>query len=308
MMCLADMPYTGDAEFICDDCRKTADVQDAVQTKKTDGRTSPFYLAECSRSPIIYVGGKSFAVDYILSLVPQGRDIMSPFVGGGSIELALSCRGQAVSAYDAFRPLVLFWQGVTEHGGAAVAQVSGPIIDDVTGLDALKKVRNQIRELASQQQPDTLLCAALYHVVNVCSFSGTGFASGFSKRRKEQSSYSVRYMDIFRMPDLLDVRLGHFRDSIPQHKGDFIYADPPYDLKTNNLYGYSGQLHKEFSHEEFAQVLLSHTGGFILSYNDTPRIRALYSGYPIIPLRKNNGMVVSSNDSQSEIIIDGRNR
>ncbi|NSX83447.1 hypothetical protein GOM44_03330 [Wolbachia endosymbiont of Atemnus politus] len=36
--------------------------------------------------------------------------MLSPFIGGGSIELALASRVTKVYGYDAFEPLVRFWQ------------------------------------------------------------------------------------------------------------------------------------------------------------------------------------------------------
>ena len=67
------------------------------------------------KSPLRYPGGKSRAVTQILNLITRGIDVLcSPFLGGGSIELACASRGIAVKAYDAFEPLVNFWQYLLE--------------------------------------------------------------------------------------------------------------------------------------------------------------------------------------------------
>ena len=35
-------------------------------------------------------------------------------------------------------------------------------------------------------------------------------------------------------------------------KDTFLYLDPPYDIK-DNLYGKSGDMHKRFDHDQFAE-------------------------------------------------------
>ena len=64
-----------------------------------------------NRSPIRYPGGKTRAVGVILSLIPaECKVIASPFLGGGSIEVALSDYGVKVYGYDVFDRLVNFWK------------------------------------------------------------------------------------------------------------------------------------------------------------------------------------------------------
>ena len=46
-----------------------------------------------------------------------------------------------------------------------------------------------------------------------------------------------------------------FKESIPENQGIFLYCDPPYFLKRSNLYGFKGNLHKNFDHESLFQLL-----------------------------------------------------
>ena len=66
------------------------------------------YLA----SPLRYAGGKSLAVGFILELLPDNlKRIASPFMGGGSIEIACANElGIGVTAYDVFDILCTYWQ------------------------------------------------------------------------------------------------------------------------------------------------------------------------------------------------------
>jgi site-specific DNA-adenine methylase len=57
-----------------------------------------------------------------------------------------------------------------------------------------------------------------------------------------------------------------FLSAYPTH---FAYLDPPYDVP--NLY-----LSERFDHERLAAILHARQSRWVLCYNDTPRIRALY--------------------------------
>ncbi|MGL5079656.1 MAG: DNA adenine methylase, partial [Waterburya sp.] len=63
------------------------------------------------KSPLRYPGGKSKVVDIITARFPKDIDVLvSPFIGGGSVELWASQNGIKVYAYDGFEPLVNFWK------------------------------------------------------------------------------------------------------------------------------------------------------------------------------------------------------
>jgi DNA adenine methylase len=68
-------------------------------------------------APIRYPGGKSSAVGYILELLPNNVEkVVSPFLGGGSVEVALAKElGLKVIAFDVFDILVNFWQVLLNH-------------------------------------------------------------------------------------------------------------------------------------------------------------------------------------------------
>ena len=69
-------------------------------------------------SPLRYAGGKSLAVGIIAGFLPEGiRKVVSPFIGGGSVEIALAKElGIDVVAYDIFDLLVNYWQQQTLNG------------------------------------------------------------------------------------------------------------------------------------------------------------------------------------------------
>ena len=63
------------------------------------------------KSPLRYPGGKSRAVKIITNLIPEKEDtLISPFFGGGSIELECAQNNKIVKGYDNFLPLTDFWE------------------------------------------------------------------------------------------------------------------------------------------------------------------------------------------------------
>jgi DNA adenine methylase len=61
------------------------------------------------KTPIRYAGGKSKAVKIITPYVKDIDKIVSPFIGGGSLEVHWASMGKEVIGYDLFDVLVNFW-------------------------------------------------------------------------------------------------------------------------------------------------------------------------------------------------------
>ena len=69
-------------------------------------------------SPLRYAGGKSKAIGLILENLPKLKEkkVISPFFGGGSVELCLSQMLEIeVIGYDIFNMLVNFWNVLINH-------------------------------------------------------------------------------------------------------------------------------------------------------------------------------------------------
>ena len=72
----------------------------------------------------------------------------------------------------------------------------------------------------------------------------------------------------------LRITCGDFRDAIETaHENCFLYLDPPYFEKGNQLYKFS--MSRE-DHEDLATRLRATPARWVLSYDDHPVIRQLY--------------------------------
>lgn len=68
-------------------------------------------------SPIRYAGGKSLAVGHIIELLPNNiNKVISPFFGGGSVEIAMSkYLDLEVIGFDIFDILCNYWKYQIEN-------------------------------------------------------------------------------------------------------------------------------------------------------------------------------------------------
>lgn len=128
--------------------------------------------------------------------------------------------------------------------------------------------------------------AAAFFVMNRISFSGVSYSGGFS-----QQSYLDRFTDssIARVEKiktvLNDVKITNTDYSeVLNHKSQFndedviVYCDPPYEsVNQKSLYGKTGSHHKNFDCEKFADDMRNCKFRWVISYDDSEKIRSLFS-------------------------------
>ena len=260
------------------------------------------------RTPIRYAGGKSRAYNFISSYIPfwpRPKTIVSPFMGGGSLEVRWASEmGINVIGYDVFDILVNYWK----H------QIEKPeqLYDILKGLEPSKEQYDEIKDILlhwdkvqnmfkgwktdhydRKPRPlDNDLGAAYYWFNHNLSY-GPMFLGWFSSIfLKKESLYqnSIERVRDFNVPNL-EVNCGSFDETIVAHTNDFLYCDPPYYMERKEgdddnkmfkaIYPNSNfpVHHTHFDHEKLRDLLHSHNGKFILSYNDCEWVRENYKGF-----------------------------
>jgi site-specific DNA-adenine methylase len=217
-----------------------------------------------------YAGGKQRAIKQLQPLLPD-EPIVSPFLGGGSLELT---HKHKVYANDCVEPLISFWKDMKDNRTNLIEQIQS---------------HYPLTKEAYKTLKSNPLTSATFFVVNRSCFSGC-MTGGFSGARFTQSS----------IDKLKDIDLSHFEFSCEDYETflnkfptHFAFLDPPYDCP--NLY-----LSPSFDHERLRRIL-GERSNWVLCYNDTPFIRKLYEGYTIEPVHWSYGM--NSTRKSNEIII-----
>lgn len=269
---------------------------------------SPKGYKRVSLSPIRYAGGKSAAVGLILENLPEipRKKIVSPFFGGGSFELAVSKElGWEVVGYDVFSVLVNFWN--------QLIQTPEKLADELSRLIPNKEEFTRNRHILLHYwetiKPETLhyetrnrlvltdeekgrlsdspLLQAAYYYYNMQLSYGPMFLGWPSSVYLDETKYAgiVEKIRAFRAGNL-KVLCDSFESVIPRHSEDFLFLDPPYYLGDDSkmfkgLYPNTNFAihHESFGHETLRDLLQKHRGGFFMTYNDCPTIRAWYSEY-----------------------------
>lgn len=243
------------------------------------------------KSPLRYAGGKSRGVIKISHFIPQETKVIcSPFIGGGSIELACANNGIFVYGYDNFKPLVEFWQCLLKNRNKLAE-----IVKEYYPLSKKKFYELQ----KSQHKPQSKYeRAAIFYVLNRSSFSGTTMSGGMSPNHPRFTISSIERIENFQIENL-HVEQADFKESIPKAKNTLLYLDPPY-LINQKLYGNRGNLHEGFDHNGLAKIL-KNRDNWILSYNESNEIDDLYDGYTFYYPKWKYGM--SNNKKSREVLI-----
>jgi DNA adenine methylase len=87
-------------------------------------------------------------------------------------------------------------------------------------------------------------------------------------------------------PGKVQVSCASFEEAITKHPNDFLFLDPPYYLGGESKM-FKGMYpncnfaihHNDFDHKKLADLLNKHKGGFLLTYNDCPEVRAFYKDF-----------------------------
>jgi len=236
-------------------------------------------------SPIRYPGGKSLAVGYIVELLPTNiKRVISPFFGGGSVEIAISkYLGLEVIGYDIFEILMNYWK----------IQIENPklLYEKLKELKPTKETFNNVKAILKDHwegkiKLDPVTLATYFFFTWNLSY-GPGFLSWTSEIYLNEKKYEKmieRVRDF--SPGNLKVGTADFRDILKKYPNDFMYLDPPYYIGPDSkvFKGIYPQrnfpiYHKNFPHEILRDMLKEHKGGFILSYNNCPTIREWYKDY-----------------------------
>jgi DNA adenine methylase len=236
-------------------------------------------------SPIRYAGGKTLAVGHVIELLPDNiTKVVSPFFGGGSIEIAMSkYLDLEVKGYEIFDILCNYWKFQIEQPKLLYEELK-KLKPNKDEFERIRKILNQVWKKEVTLDPLTL---AVYYVYNFNLSYGPGFMGWSSDIYLDENRYKkiiekIRDFD----PKNLKVECADFRDTIKNHPNDFLYCDPPYYIGENSkmfrgIYPMRNipVHHKGFPHEALRDLLKNHKGGFILSYNDCPTIREFYKDF-----------------------------
>ena len=259
------------------------------------------------KTPNRYGGGKSKAYKIITEYIPKlpyPQRIISPFIGGGSLESKWSSELDIpVYGFDIFDALINFWSVLLSR--------PNDLADRLRELKPTKEEYEKVKEILLRwgytqdmlkdwhtdyykREPIELseLDAAAYYFFNHNLSYGPMYLGWMSKIYQSQTKWDkmTHYIGSYRNPNL-EVCKASFDEIIPNYPNDLIYLDPPYYLKKDDdnkmLKGMYPNCnidvhHTGFNHELLRDLLHNHKGTFILSYNNCETIREYYKDFTLV--------------------------
>jgi DNA adenine methylase len=232
------------------------------------------------RPPLKWAGGKRWLLPYLRPLWAAHRErrLVEPLCGGLAVALGLVPERALIN--DINPHLINFYRWL-QRG----LQIDLEMRNDAALFYAH---RERFNALIRCEQATSAEAAGLFYYLNRTGFNGL---CRFNRRgefnvpfgRYHGITYTVdfrAYRDVFAGWELLSGPT----EALQLEPGDFVYADPPYDVPFTSYakegFGWNDQV-------RLATWLARHPGPVVLSNQATPRIRDLYRdlGFEILLLQ-----------------------
>jgi DNA adenine methylase len=257
-------------------------------------------LAEIN-SPFRYAGGKFYARKLILEQLPVHDAYVEPFAGGGSIFFAKPKVGENW-LNDADANLVNCYVHIRDY--------VGQLIEFLDGLPATKELHGYYKN--EFQPQNNLERAGRWYYLNRTSYSGImnmqncywGYGEKFSMRPENWARHLLRCSEKLQGVQITNFDFADVIEQVPDNT--FLFIDPPYfNADQDKFYTHSFTL---ADHYRLAESLQKHANrlSFLLTYDDAPEIRDLYSWATNILEKQWNYTINRTDDQKSKTDSKGK--
>lgn len=246
------------------------------------------------QTPFRYPGSKNKLLPsimiYLDQILENAVNFSDAFIGGGSVLLEVASKYPKIQLFanDKDRMVYCFWKVVSDEDRAQLDQLL-KLMEATPTIQLFNELRKPFDET------DEVACAYRCIFFNRTTFSGIA-RSGPIGGQEQKSKWTVdcRYnykklkAKIEKCHQLLAGRTTVDNKDILEY--DFltdwnhpVYLDPPYYVKGDMLYT---EKMSGFDHEKMAQIL-NDRSQWVLSYDDCPEIRKLYTdkNITLLPVR-----------------------
>lgn len=221
------------------------------------------------RPPLKWAGGKRWQLPHLRPLwqLHAHRRLVEPFAGGLAVTLGLTPERAVLN--DVNPHLVNFYRHLKRG-----FMIDVPLRNS---QKAYSRARNRFNALIDSNQEDTHEAAALFYYLNrtgyngLCRFNqkgGFNVPFGWHRTINYTRDFSA-YRDTFRRW----IFFSGDCEKLPLEPGDFVYADPPYDVDFTS-YAKGGFTWTD--QVRAAEWLARHRGPVVVSNQATSRVIALY--------------------------------
>jgi DNA adenine methylase len=224
------------------------------------------------KGPLSYVGGKNRFISKILPLIPEHTTYVEPFAGGAQIFFQKTISKVEV-LNDLDGELVNFYRVCQSHYEELLRYMRFL----VPSREWYQKLQSTPPESLTDIQR-----AARYFYLQKLSFGGRVVHQNYAVHVIQRPSFasprlSALIENTHKRLKIVQIESLPYEQAIRKYDRPttFFYIDPPY-------YGVRGLYRFDFEPHDFerlAETLRSIKGKFLLSVNDHPEVRKLFSGF-----------------------------
>ena len=224
------------------------------------------------KPPLKWAGGKRWLVPNLRSLWERYRNrrFVEPFCGGLAVSLGLAPTSAILN--DVNPHLINFYRQLKSGLTLSIEMRNDEVL--------FYKHREQFNQLIRNKQAETAEAAQIFYYLNRTCFNGLCRFNQSGEFNVPFGTYSsisyARDLSEYKATFKSWVFTNHDFASIDLQSGDFVYADPPYDVEFTS-YSAGG-----FSWEDqvrTAKLLSEHPGPVVISNQATDRIVQLYQDF-----------------------------
>lgn len=233
---------------------------------------------------------KHFPYEMTCPLISQsvGWSYHEPFVGSGEMAFALMedlPSNTKIFLSDIDYHLICLWQ--------SVKNCPDELITKIRSFNPSADKFYEFKEQDGSQDMDPVRAGFQKLALHRMSYSGLGYMAGgpLGGRNQDNDLYRVdcrwnvnricrnvlRIHNLMSKFDRLNIFTGSFDKNLSKMTSrSFAYLDPPYYVKGPELYKHSMD---DDMHLKLRDLLMLSPGHWVLSYDDAPKVRELYSPY-----------------------------
>lgn len=237
-------------------------------------------------SPLRYPGGKSKLFRFVSELIAR-NDLYSfpyrePYAGGGGLALNLLYAGfcDRIGLNDSDPAIHAFWNSAVCHSDEFCDRISRATLT----IDEWYRQREIWANWSLHSEMDVGFSAFYLNRTNRSGIiEGAGPIGGYDQRSaytigvRFNKTALIRAISLLgRAKDRIDISGDDAQEYLGRYlnPSNFVYLDPPYYVRGRKLYR---NFYSHADHLAIAHVVRNSSGPWMLSYDDVPQIREMYS-------------------------------
>jgi DNA adenine methylase len=229
-----------------------------------------------SNSPLRYIGGKAYMLDYIIPIIPKHELFVEVFGGAGHVSLSKP-RSPFNIFNDKNSDLINLFLTMRDNGETLKEKLSNTPYSRAIFQEYKYAYKNEaIWESATSFDRALMYFYILCNSVN-SNFSSFSTSIGTKPKPEEYQNRLEKIKNVYKHFTIENL---DFKECIEKYDSEntFFYLDPPYvDCEHYYQTGFN-----EKDHRDLSEMLKHIKGKFLLSYYPHALVSELYKGFDIV--------------------------